>query len=112
MSSIRYRHNYRVITLTPHGVLGSSAVSGDCIPAMLRNGEVHFAPYRGSIDVGLCRDLQRVKLVGVVAWSPENDGFDMWYDMPREHYLVGVYTNGCYYIALKNGAPICISTVE
>lgn len=112
MSSIRYRHNYRVITITPSGVLGGSGVSGDCIPAMLRNGELYLAPYRGSMDIGLCKNLQRVKLSRIVAWSSSDDGFGTWFDMPADGYLVGVYTNGCYYIALKDGAPISISTVE
>ncbi|MFA0562746.1 hypothetical protein AB4559_03230 [Vibrio sp. 10N.222.51.C8] len=107
MISIRYRHNYRLITLTPSGVVGKSAVSGNCIPALLKNGEQHYAPYLGTIDAGLCINQMRVKLLGIVAWSPDSEGIDGdWYDIPANCYVIGVYQNGGYYVALDNAAPV------
>lgn len=105
MTSIRYRHNYRLITLTPSGIVGRPAVTGDCIPAMLRDGELHYAPYLGSMDAGLSINRRRVKLVGIVAWSLDVDGVGTWHDIPANGYIMGVYQNGGYYVVLENGEP-------
>ncbi|WP_264877867.1 hypothetical protein [Vibrio agarivorans] len=107
MISIRYKHNYRLITLTPSGVVGKSAVTGNSIPALLKSGERHYAPYLGSIDAGLCVNRMRVKLLGIVAWSPDPDGVGgAWYDILKDSYVVGVYQNGGYYVATQNESPV------
>ncbi len=81
-------------------------MTGDCIPALLRDGELHYAPYLGSVEAGLSVNRRRVKLVGIVAWSPDVDGVSPWYDVPASGYIVGVYQNGGYYIAMANGEPM------
>lgn len=107
MTSIRYRHNQTLVTLTPKGLLyENKIVTGDTIPALLRNGERHFAPYRGGIDISKAGDIQRVKLVKIESWSPDDSGMGAWYDIPKNAYLVGVYLNWRYYIVLRNNRPL------
>ncbi|MEZ9527468.1 hypothetical protein AB4148_00700 [Vibrio sp. 10N.286.51.F4] len=49
----------------------------------------------------------RVKLLGIVAWSPDPDGVGgAWYDIPKDSYVVGVYQNGGYYVATQNESPV------
>lgn len=107
MSSIRYRHNRNLATLIPTGLLyESKIITGDTIPALLSNGERHFAPYRGSIDERNAGGLQRVKLVKIEMWSPDASGIGTWYDIPKNSYLVGVYLRGDYYLVLRHNRPI------
>ncbi|GEM79574.1 hypothetical protein [Vibrio superstes] len=107
MSSIRYKHNYRFVTLYPSITpdrLGN-LISGNTIPALLKNGDQKFAPYKGSIDIKECDGLQRVKLVHIKGWSPTDGETGLWYDMPPEHYIVGAYKNDGYYIVLFDNMP-------
>ncbi|MGR5466971.1 hypothetical protein ACPV51_06865 [Vibrio astriarenae] len=49
----------------------------------------------------------RVKLVGIVAWSPDPDGVGgTWYDIPTDGYVVGVYQNGGFYVVTQNVSPV------
>ncbi|MEZ9544079.1 hypothetical protein AB4209_19305 [Vibrio sp. 10N.286.48.C11] len=106
MTAIRYRHNYRLVTLNEAGVVGKLSVVGDTIPALLKSGKLHFAKFAGSIDAKMSGDMQKVKLINIEGWSA-SDGVDgSWFEIRKGHYVAGVYFNSCYYIVLEDNAPV------
>lgn len=101
---IRFRHNYSVVELSATGMVGNSKIlTGNTIPALLKDGESCFKPYGGDVDYRFIGQSPRVKLIGIIAWQ---DASDVWHDLPSDHYLVGVYLKRCYRILLKEGKPL------
>ncbi|PMO91328.1 hypothetical protein BCS98_12255 [Vibrio breoganii] len=106
MTAIRYRHNYRLVTLNEAGVVGKLSVVADTIPARLRSGKLHFARFAGSIDAKMIGGMQNVKLINIEAWSPHDGMSGSWLEIRKGHYCLGVYFNRCYYIVLEDNAPV------
>ncbi|MFS1416194.1 hypothetical protein BCU70_21590 [Vibrio sp. 10N.286.49.C2] len=106
MTAIRYRHNYRLVTLNEQGPVGKLSVVADTIPARLRSGKLHFAKFAGSIDAKFIGGMQKVKLINIEAWSPDDGVSGNWLEISKGHYVAGVYFNSCYYIVLEDNAPV------
>ncbi|MBV7300247.1 hypothetical protein [Enterovibrio paralichthyis] len=108
MPSIRYRHNYKATILTSSGfVPGSRPITGDSIPALLKDGSTVFFNFGGFIDNNHIGHYQKVKLVRIEAYTPDEYGLSGWQDIDSNR-VVGIFKNGQYLVVLQNGKPIAI----
>ncbi|WP_281188421.1 hypothetical protein [Vibrio harveyi] len=105
MIVLRHRYHYGSLVVSEKGALNGSSIVNDQIPAILRNGEYAYKPYRGVLnDVGLI-NIQLVKLVNLTDYTYDPDGFNGWIRIPNKHYVVGVFLHGGYYLLLKHDRP-------
>ncbi|WP_133152422.1 hypothetical protein [Vibrio lentus] len=49
--------------------------------------------------------MQRVKIIGVSAFTKEDNALTGWIDYPSSHYMIGVVKWDCYYVVLFDGVP-------
>ncbi len=100
---IRYVESHRGYLLDERGC--DSCGEFVKVPALLRDGEVHYSRYRGVIDAHECGSFQRVKLVGFTAYSLNGKDWIQLRDMYEHVCVVGVRKLGEYYIMLFDGKP-------
>jgi len=65
-----------------------------------------YRPFKGALDNIYLLHVQKVKLVNIVAYCDDELGLFGWQDVPLDHYVVGVYRDGGYYVLTKNGQLI------
>ncbi|QFT40021.1 MULTISPECIES: hypothetical protein [unclassified Vibrio] len=106
MLTIRHRWNAGSLPLNEDGLLFGYSVIGNNIPALLKDGELAYKPYLGTLDNVYLLNVKRVKLVNLNGYTHDKDGLVDWQLIPVDHYLVGVYRNGGYYILTKDREPI------
>ncbi|HHI5019826.1 TPA: hypothetical protein ACP5VM_003935 [Vibrio parahaemolyticus] len=106
MLTIRHRYHYGNADINKDGVINGKAITKNEIPALRKNGEYIYRPYKGSLDNVYLLHVQKVKLVNIVAFTHDELGIFDWFHLPTDHYLVGVYRDGGYYVLTKNGQPI------
>ncbi len=103
MVSIRHKYNDGNVTISEEGVLHGKALTHDTIPALLRNGDLFYAKFGGTMH----DDLQLynpVKLANITAFWWDNLGLgNPDIEIPQNHLVLGSYYNGMFYITLKNG---------
>ncbi|ODW09005.1 hypothetical protein H058_05685 [Vibrio antiquarius] len=76
------------------------------MPALRKDGEYIYRPFKGALDNIYLLHVQKVKLVNIVAYCDDELGLFGWQDVPLDHYVVGVYRDGGYYVLTKNGQLI------
>lgn len=108
--SIRHRyHGGNVLINTEKVINGNSvAITGNTIPALLRNGTYRYRPFGGVVDEeAMTKDDIRLKIVNVTALWWNDIGFgDDCYRIPANHYIKGYLINEKYYIAIKDDKPL------
>lgn len=105
--TIRYRHNRTMNTISEEKLLSGSAITGNTIPAKLANGEYGYKEFGGviSIDSPWFKKSTHVKLVNIEGFS-WSSGFGEWITISKLNYILGVYLNNKFYIAIQNDLPI------
>ncbi len=98
---IRTRFNYGSVVLDERG--NSSANTRTTIGALLKNGELLFRRFGGCIEARE-PEMKFVKLTEIISVNFSDDEMNNWEDVPFEHYVVGVYMNDCFYVALFDNA--------
>lgn len=106
MFTIRHRYHYGLIDINEDGVVDGHSVAGNEIPALRKDGEYIYRPFKGALDNIYLLHVQKVKLVNIVAYCDDELGLFGWQDVPLDHYVVGVYRDGGYYVLTKNGQLI------
>ncbi|CAH7100925.1 hypothetical protein VCHA34P112_80052 [Vibrio chagasii] len=51
-------------------------------------------------------NMQRVKLVNLAGFTPDDIGITGWVDIGSEYYCVGVYLHNTYKVILRDGLPV------
>lgn len=87
-------------------MFGSNAVVGNNIPALARNGEYIHRPFMGALNDVALLHVQKVKLVNITAYTYDESGVSEWHEVPRDHYILGIYKDRGYYILTRNNVPI------
>lgn len=106
--SIRHRYNYGNVLMNTEKVISGDVVTGNTIPALLKNGQLLYKPFGGVIDDdSVMKNAQAVKLVNVTGfwWNDIGMGRD-GYEIPIDHAVKGYLLNDRYYIAIKNDKPL------
>lgn len=106
--SIRHRHNHANVLISAEKVISGGAVTGNTIPAMLKDGRLYYLPFGGVIDDdSVMKHAKAVKLVNVTGfwWNAMGMGND-GYEIPIGHAVKGYLLNNRYYIAIKNDKPL------
>lgn len=106
--SICHRHNYANVLINTENVISGCTVTGNTIPAMLKDGRLHYMPFGGVIDDdSIMKNAHAVKLVNVTGfwWNDMGAGRD-GHTIPAGHAVKGYLLNDRYYIAIKNDKPL------
>lgn len=103
MPQVRLKQNYKYVIADNHGRDNKQQSCTVC--ALLKNGDTKSLTFGGFIDSDRCDFLQRVKIVGVSAFTTEDNALTGWIDYPSLHYVIGVLKWECYYIVLFDGIP-------
>ncbi len=106
--SIRHRYHYGSIAINEFGVVCGDALTGNKIPALMRDGEYLYRPFGGVIDEdSLMQNAKPVKLVNITGfwWNDLGMGSD-GYEIPIDHAVKGYFLNDKYYLAIKNDKPL------
>lgn len=106
MLTIRHRYHYGSVVLNENGVLFGHSVIDNKIAVLLRSGETAYHPYLGAANLVPLPNLKKVKIVNLNGYTFDRDGLFNWIQVPKHHYVVGVWMNGGVYILLKNDHPI------
>lgn len=102
MVSIRHKYHYGNVTINPNGVITGKALTGNNIPAQLKDGSLHYRPFAGILDDDLGLH-QPVKLVNITAiWWDDSAAGNPDIVIPERHFLLGTFYNDSYYITLRN----------
>lgn len=108
--SIKFHYHYGNIYINLDGVIHGSALTGNTIPALRKNGDWWYRPFGGVIDEELAKRNARyrpVKLLNIRGfwWNDLGMGED-GYEIPSGHLTKGYYFNDRYYLAILDDAPI------
>jgi len=106
--SIRHRYNYANVLINTDKVISGGAVTGNTIPAVLKDGSLYYLPFGGVIDDdSVMKNAKAVKLVNVTGfwWNAMGMGRD-GYEIPIGHAVKGYLLNDRYCIAIKNDKPL------
>lgn len=101
MKKIRFVRSHVGVTLNHYGL--NQIGKRIAIPALLRNGNEHFATFMGFIDARECDFMQRVKLLGFTCFSAD-DG-RTWTQWGPHTCVIGIRKWDEYYVVLFDGAP-------
>lgn len=103
MPQVRLKQNYKYMIADNHG--RDNKQQSCTVRALLKNGDTRSLTFGGFIDSVRCDFLQRVKLLGISAFTKEDDALVGWIDYPSAHYVIGVVKWDCYYVVLFDGMP-------
>ena len=103
MPQVRLKQNYKYVISDNHG--RDNKQQSCTVRALLKSGDTRSLTFGGFIDSNRCDFLQRVKIVGVSAFTKEDNALTGWIDFPSSHYVIGVVKWECYYIVLFDGVP-------
>ncbi|GAL28511.1 hypothetical protein JCM19239_1587 [Vibrio variabilis] len=106
MPCIKYKHNYALVSLNGSCKPNTKSVSGNTIPALLRNGDVSFLPFTGFIKKDEIEGMQLVKLINIVGFTTDDSGIREWYEIPKDCYCIGVCLHKAYKLVLSGGIPL------
>lgn len=99
--AIKKKHNAGYVVIKPDN--GQSHAHE--ISAILSDGSKFHAKFGGFLEGENVVGLRKVKLVDVYALTTDPDAIEWHYDIPRNHYVVGTYLTGLFYILLFDGKP-------
>ncbi|OEE65869.1 hypothetical protein A1OO_08655 [Enterovibrio norvegicus FF-33] len=108
MPAIRYRHNYK------SGIISASATSledvsrRENLPALLKDGSLVYFPFGGFIERKSLSNVQFVKMVNIIGFSPSEGESGPWQDIPSNSEVLGVFRTGKYYVALDNQQVVLV----
>ncbi|MDS1996472.1 hypothetical protein [Vibrio parahaemolyticus] len=74
MLTIRHRYHYGNVDINKDGVIDGKAITKNEIPALRKDGEYIYRPYKGSLDNVYLLHVQKVKLVNIVAFTHDELG--------------------------------------
>lgn len=103
--SIHVVRSYRVEKINEYGPIGLNRYSGGTLEALLKNGRTFTAPFGGFIEGGNLVGLKRVKLLHIRYLCDDEEALKPSYQIPKDHYLVGVYLEHKLYVLLFDGQP-------
>ncbi|MCG9626187.1 hypothetical protein L1D34_15205 [Vibrio mediterranei] len=75
------------------------------LAALLKNGNTFEAPFGGFIKGEHLIRLRRVKLLHVRFFCEDEDAMTPSYQIPKDHYLVGIYLEKKRYMLVAGGQP-------
>ncbi len=98
---LKTRVNQAITIYREDGTTNSNITS--TLNALSRGNETIAKRFGGFIECEEVRPLrlQYVKLLDVVGVS--HDELSNWFEIPRDHYVVGAYKNGMFYCCLFKG---------
>lgn len=102
--SIQHRYNYANVIINENKVVMGRAISATNIPALLKNGDYAYRPFGGVI--AKTDTLPKVKLVNIVKFWWNEDGFGPGLDIPIGDVVLGHLLHDKYYLVIENDAPI------
>lgn len=73
------------------------------VPYLKQDGNQNFKTFGGFIDIRMCGEFQKAKLVGFTGYSVD-DG-QTWVKLEKDTYLVGVFHSDKLYVVLFDGVP-------
>ncbi|MDA0107842.1 hypothetical protein OH456_06790 [Vibrio sp. La 4.2.2] len=103
--SIQVTDAYRLDRMNEHGPIGSNKRNEGTLSALLKNGDTFKAPFGGFIEGENLIGLRRVKLLHVRFLCEDEDAMTPSYQIPKDHYLVGIYLEKKLYVLLVGGQP-------
>ncbi|WP_258182473.1 hypothetical protein [Vibrio mediterranei] len=103
--SIQVNDAYRIDRINVHGPIGNNKRNDGTVAALLRNGDTFKAPFGGFIEGNTMVGLRKVKLLHVRFLCEDENAMKPIYQIPKDHYLVGVYLERKLFVLLMNGEP-------
>ena len=85
------------------------SITGNTIPALMKNGESVRRFFGGFVKVSDIIGLKMLKLLGVIVIYEDECGVRVYLSIQNKHYTVGVLCNNTYCVALFNGPPLSTS---
>lgn len=105
MRMIRHKYHYGLVDIPEHGpVTGSKSLTGRTLPALKNDGDTIREEFGGFLSymVNVRDAIQLIKLIDIVGVNLSGVLND-WIEVPKNHYVVGAYIHGRYYVLLRNG---------
>lgn len=103
--SIQVINSCRVDKINEYGVVGFNRYNDGVVEALLKNGDTYRAPFGGFIEGSNLVGLKRVKLLYIRYLCEDADALKPNYQIPKDHYVVGVYLESKLYVLLVDGQP-------
>ena len=82
------------------------SITGNTIPALMKNGESVRRVIGGFVKVSDIIGLKMLKLLEVIVIYEDECGVRVHLSIKNKHYTVGVLCNNTYCVALFNGPPL------
>lgn len=103
--SIQVTNSCCVDKINEHGAVGFNRYNEGVVEALLKNGDTFRAPFGGFIEGSNLVGLKRVKLLYIRYLCEDADALKPNYQIPKYHYLVGVFLERMLYVLLFDGQP-------
>jgi hypothetical protein len=103
--SIQVINSCRLDKINEHGAVGFNQYNDGGVEALLKNGATFRAPFGGFIEGSNLFGLKRVKLLSIRYFCEDAEALKPNYQIPKDHYVVGVYLESSLYVLLVDGQP-------
>lgn len=103
--SIHIVRSYRVDKINEHGPIGHNRHNDGTVEALLKNGKTFAVPFDGFIEGSNLVGLKRVKLLHTRYLCDDEQALIQSDQIPKNHYLVGVFLERKLYVLLIDGQP-------
>lgn len=103
--SIHIVRSYRVDRINEHGLIGHNRHNDGTVEALLKNSKTSAVPFGGFIEGSNLVGLKMVKPLHIRYLCDDELALIPSYQIPKNHYLVGVFLERKLYVLLLDGQP-------
>lgn len=96
-----------LVRLSPNGHIGMGKAKGrTTLTVMRKRGHTVQLPFGGFIYTTNTEGLKLLKAVDITALCSDDEATNVAYEIPRGHYVVGIYVDGRVFILVRDGKII------